>query len=153
MRERLSSENNHLSITGLTARSRKNYSCVLGMTMSGLKTFLWINHLFVGLFLVIVRMRSVLWSCSLSSRYGLIYWILHLVLTQRATTMLLVLFVLNFWSVKMPSIVLCVSVKAPRDSGIWYWSLYRIFLFLGYWFCQRGSLHLLNSWQRASSCT
>ena len=81
---------------------------------------------------MIVIMRSMIGSCSWCSRHGLLECIFHLVLTQRAMTMLLELFVLHWQSVKMRSIVLGVSVRAPRDSGIWYRSLYQIFISLGY---------------------
>ena len=60
---------------------------------------------------------------------------------------------LHWWSVKMRSIVLVVSVRSIRDCGLWYQSLYQIFLFIGYSFRWQVSLCLLNSLQRASYFT
>ena len=75
-------------------------------------------------FFVIVLMRSVLGSFLWGSKSGLLDWILHLVQTQMDTTMLLMIYFLNWQSVNMHSIVLGVSVPDPRDCGLWYWSLY-----------------------------
>ena len=116
-------------------------------------TFWWLNHPFGGLSWVIVLIHSMIGSFSWGSRSGLLDWILHLVLTHRATTILLVLFILHWRSVKMHSILLGVSVRAPRDFEIQYRSLNWIFIFLRYLFRQRGSLLLINSLQRAFSCT
>ena len=66
---------------------------------------------------MIVLMSSVIRICSWGYRSGLIYCILHLVRTQRDLNMLLVLFVLHWKYVKMHSIVLRISVRAPRDCG------------------------------------
>ena len=72
---------------------------------------------------MIVLIHSMIGSFSWGSRSGLLDWILHLVLTHRATTILLVLFILDWRSVKMHSILLGVSVRAPRDFEIQYRSL------------------------------
>ena len=153
MRVSISSERRHLSITDLTARAQKNSSCVLGMTISDSDKKLWLNHPFGGFSWVVVLICSVLGSFSWGSRSGLLDCIIYLIRTHRVTTMILLPFFLHWRSVNMCSIVLGVSVQDPRDCGLRYWSLYQIFIFLGYWFFWWGYLYLLNSSQRASSCT
>ena len=49
LRTRLLYESNYISITEVTARAQRNFSCVLGMKILDSGDFLWLNHPFGGL--------------------------------------------------------------------------------------------------------
>ena len=93
---RLLLERKHLSIPDLIARAQKNYYCVLGMTISYSDRFLMAESSTWWVVLSDSINEFYAWGCSWGSGSLLIDWILNLVRTQRARTMLPVLFVLHW---------------------------------------------------------